>query len=315
MRYGKIIIMTDADVDGSHIRTLLLTLFYRKMPELVNRGYVYVAQPPLFLVQKGKKERYAVTEQDKDKLLIEFGLGEATLTIGDRTFQGDELHQLLELLTKVMAFGARLPVEASFSLEEYISQATIPDLDLPLFWMSFEGETKFLDTQAQRDAEVERVEAKLGEAKIYEGPDSAMSRDSSNVEIYALHHGRELSKALKRLMDIGITPDLFARSEKRLSVATSKETIEVETLGEAYKTVQDHCTGNVRVQRYKGLGEMQASQLFESTMDASRRTLYRVTIDDAVEADHIFTVLMGPNVEPRREFIERHALEVTNLDI
>ncbi|MCA8942335.1 MAG: hypothetical protein KDB80_07210 [Planctomycetes bacterium] len=315
--------MTDADVDGSHIRTLLLTLFYRKMPELVKRGYVYVAQPPLFLVKKGKKQqRYAINEHEKDRLLIEFGLGEASLTIRrddaseSRTYRGEELSELLDLMTKLMSLRGRLPVEATFDLEDYIAEARMPDLDLPLFWIFAEGEGRFLDTKAQRDAELETLRAKLGELEIYEGPESPITRDQSNVELYALHLNRELTAILAKLLQKGVTPDLFAPSETRsIMVETSKDTLEAKSMAEAYQAVQDFCTGNVEVQRYKGLGEMQASQLFESTMDASRRTLYRVTINDAVEADHIFTVLMGPNVEPRRDFIERHALEVTNLDI
>ncbi len=323
LRYGKIIVMTDADVDGSHIRTLLLTLFYRKMPELVNRGYVYVAQPPLFLVKvkgKSKRERYAITEQEKDQLLIEFGLGDASLVIErdgqKREYKDEELRTILDLLTNVAAFRGRMPLEANVGFEDYLAEARVPDMDLPAYWIAHDGEGKFLDTQAQLDAELETLRAQRGQLAIYEGPESSCSRETCDVELYALHLGEQLTPLLAKLMEHGLTPDLFQeQGSPIIGVVVGNDRREATSLGKAYNLIQEFCTERVEVQRYKGLGEMQASQLFESTMDPERRTLYRVTINDAVEADRIFTVLMGPNVEPRREFIERHALEATNLDI
>ncbi|MGA0869089.1 MAG: hypothetical protein ACO3UM_09165, partial [Planctomycetota bacterium] len=172
------------------------------------------------------------------------------------------------------------------------------------------------NTRAMLDAELEKLRGENGGLKVYEGPGSSCSREAADVEIYTLHQGEHLQPLLQELLAQGFSPDCFVgAADLSFAVDTGKEQ-EVHTqIFDAFESLQSECRKGVSILRYKGLGEMQASQLYESTMDAERRTLYRVTINDAVEADRIFTVLMGPNVEPRREFIEKHALEATNLDI
>ncbi|MEM7204235.1 MAG: DNA topoisomerase (ATP-hydrolyzing) subunit B [Planctomycetota bacterium] len=316
LRYGKIIIMTDADVDGSHIRTLLLTLFYRKMPELVSRGYVYIAQPPLFKVSKGKKERYAISEQEKLEISAALGLGHAKLVDlpSGKTFEGDALRQLLEAANRLMAYQSQVPADSGMSLADYLAEARLPDMEMPRFYFVEGEESRFVDTQAQLDALLEERRA-AGPLVVYEGPESSCPRESANVEIYALPMGDDLAPHLQALLELGLPPERFGKHDEPVfAIHEGAEADQLHNLVDAATAVQRICEKGLDIQRYKGLGEMDPHQLWESTMDPDRRTLCRVTISDAQEADHIFTVLMGPNVEPRREFIERHALEVTNLD-
>jgi DNA gyrase subunit B len=312
--------MTDADVDGSHIRTLLLTLFYRKMPELVKRGYVYVAQPPLFRIQRGKDERYVVSEHEMLRVSAEMGLGSVELDVmtadsaSPTTLSGDRLRDLLELIGRIMTYSGQLPVEADIDFTEFLAQARLPDMDLPAYWFVGKDESRFVDTQTEMEAILEQMRA-AGPLTVYEGPESSCSREQADVEVYALHPGEQLGPRLRSLLEYGIHPSLFrTHGQPVCIVRDGADTHELPSLGAAFQKVQELCEKRCDIQRYKGLGEMNPKQLFETTMDPARRTLKRVTIRDAQESDRIFTVLMGPNVEPRREFIEKHALEATNLD-
>jgi DNA gyrase subunit B len=320
LRYGKIIIMTDADVDGSHIRTLLLTLFYRKMPELVSRGHVFVAQPPLYMIRKGKTERYAVTEEDKIRIMAELGLGTTAIVRGDKRFEQDALRKLMGTVTRITALEQRLPPEGVVPFLEYLGAATVPDYELPGYYMSVHGDGRFVDTEAQIQAELERLSGELGrELRIYEGPDSECQRDEADAEVYALHLGSELQPLLVQLADFGLQPtDLQATDVTDANawmLHAGGEPQPFASLLEAMQAIEKGIEKELPIQRYKGLGEMNPAQLFESTMDPERRTLRRVAVSDMVEADRIFTVLMGPEVEPRREFIEKYSMEATNIDV
>ena len=323
LRYHKIIVMTDADVDGSHIRTLLLTLFYRKMPELIRRGYVYVAQPPLYQIEKGKEYRYALNEVDRAAALSEMGLGQTTFVVakaigGPRTFAGQGLQKLQTLLGQILDMKKRMPADLGVSFDDYLAAAKQPEMELPAYCVVRKGQSRFLDTQSQLDAELEKLRVG-GELKIYEGPESGCSRKEADVEVHALHIGERITPLLRQLVQMKLGPELFRPGHEPIgTVAGSDKKDEAKpaaSLREAAALIEASCKKSVEVKRFKGLGEMEAWQLHETAMDPARRTLYRVTINDAVEADRIFTVLMGPAVEPRREFIERHALEVTNLDV
>ncbi|MCR9244484.1 MAG: DNA topoisomerase (ATP-hydrolyzing) subunit B [bacterium] len=319
LRYHKIIVMTDADVDGSHIRTLLLTLFYRKMPELVTRGYVYVAQPPLYRLSKGKTERYAVTESEKDAILAELGLGQTSLKGPDgKDWQSNDLTQLMAATTSVLMAEDRMPPEGAVPFLDYVAEATVPDCELPSHYIVKGGEGHFVDTETQLNAELEKLAGEKGSALvIYEGHESGISREVADVEVYALLAGTELQPKLRRLIELGVMPDALRGQADgpEWTVATSGEGKPFTSLVEAAAAVREACEKAVVTYRYKGLGEMNPSQLFESTMDPARRTLRRVAVSDVQEADRIFTVLMGPEVEPRRDFIEKHALEATNIDV
>src|SRR5690606_10428903 len=233
-----------------------------------------------------------------------------------RELSRSELERFIALFARVMVFERRLPPEAGVPFARYLAEARAPGMELPLFWVRIKGEGRFLDSRAMLDAELERIRAEHGIVKVYEGPETGATRGEAHIEVYALHVGEHLQPLLVELAALGFAPSrILPRDGLSYIVDTGKEEKPARDLISAFELVQKECEKDVVVQRYKGLGEMQASQLYESTMDPERRTLYRVTINDAVEADRIFTVLMGPNVEPRREFIEKHALEATNLDI
>jgi len=318
LRYGKIIVMTDADIDGSHIRTLLLTLFYRKMPELVNRGHIYVAQPPLYKIKKGKTERYALEEPEKAAILAELGLGQLKLQrIDGKLFEGNELRSVMEIVGKIINKQRRMPAGGAVSFVDYLAEATVPDCVLPHYFVINGDDGAFLDTEEQLQAKIETLKAKKGsDLVVYEGPDSSCTREDADIEVYALHLGGELQPLLQRLQELGIHPDALREDkEPTWEVVAKDKSTPVHGLMQAVESVTDECSNGVEIQRYKGLGEMNPKQLFESTMDPERRILRRVAVNDAIEADRIFTVLMGPEVEPRRDFIEKHALEATNIDI
>ena len=320
LRYGKVIVMTDADVDGSHIRTLLLTLFYRKMPELVMRGHVYVAQPPLYRIKKGKTERYAVSEEDKVNLLAELGLGSTGMAHkSGRKWRSRELRQLMDLVAKLRELENRLPVDAGVPFREYLALATVPDRQLPAVWFVVAGKGRFLDTEAQLAAELEKLKAHKGrELLVYEGPDSPFLRDKADAEAFALHLGGDVRTLIQKIDALGAPAAWPTGNDPGAWLVHATEGSEpqpCDSLFAAIDLIQKTCEKDLDIQRYKGLGEMNPSQLFESTMDPARRLLSRVTVNDLVEADRIFTVLMGPEVEPRRAFIEKHALEATNIDI
>jgi DNA gyrase subunit B len=324
LRYGKVIIMTDADVDGSHIRTLLLTLFYRKMPQLVERGYVFVAQPPLFLIKKGKQQRYAIDEKDKAKIVMEMGIGSTKLTVPvlassgtseTKDFEGVNLKNLMAVLHDIIRFERRIPIEGKVPFGELIASVTVPNLELPNYYVIQGGEGRFVDTEALLSAEIEKL-GQNGSTKVYRGANSTCTREEADIEVYPLHLGSEITPTLQRLLDLGLHPALFSqKSAQEITIKNGEEVTSCATIIDAYRVIEGLCEKDLVLQRYKGLGEMNGSQLFESTMDPDRRKLYRVTIEDAEETDRIFDTLMGPNVEPRRLFIEKHALEATNLDI
>jgi DNA gyrase subunit B len=292
------------------------------MPELVKRGYVHVAQPPLYRLAKGKTERYAVTEDEKFEIMAELGLDKVVLQQpGGRRFAGAELKRLVEVVGKVILAERRMPAGGVVPFADFLAQARLPDCELPAYYVVHGGVGVFVADEARLDAELDRLkEGKGSDLLVYEGPESPGRREDADVEVHALHAGRELQPRLRQLVEFGIALDALRTATKpgwEVQTGDSKQEKPVQpshSLIEAMTLIQKACEGAVDIQRYKGLGEMNPSQLYESTMDPARRSLKRVSVSDMVEADSMFTVLMGPEVEPRREFIEKHALEATNLD-
>ena len=316
LRYHRLIIMTDADVDGSHIRTLLLTFLYRQMPELVDRGHVYIAQPPLYKVKKGKQERYVKDDTELDLFLMELALDDASLALGanGESVEGNRLQDLsydyLNLLGIIKRLSTRVYPEA---LEKMIA--------LPML----EGEA------LRTDEEIESWFSRLAEALNASAPahgsfearvdirEDGGFRASLRTIVHGVdserHLGEEFfrSAEYRNLVRIGksVTEELPAgsrimRGEKAEPVKNYKEAL-AWLLGEAKR--------GISIQRYKGLGEMNPDQLWDTTMDPETRRLLQVRIEDALVADDLFTTLMGDQVEPRREFIEANALSVANIDI
>ena len=307
LRYHRIIIMTDADVDGSHIRTLLLTFFYRQMPELVERGHIYIAQPPLYKIKQGKEERYLKDDQEMKIYMLKSALNNAVLypAADALPIQSDAL----ELLAK-QYFLAEAVIDR-------LSRFTAPEASHALLILP----TLSLDDLKQAQSSAKQLEAACGGSiKVVVETDEA---GEHRMRLEKLYHGnysvsymdRDFLKGsdyvqIRQAADVLnglITPSAYiARGEQKRAVSSFKQAIE---------WLLEEAKRGVNIQRYKGLGEMNPSQLWETTMDVKNRILLRVRIEDAISADEIFTTLMGDVVEPRRAFIEKNALGAKNLDV
>ncbi|MFT4647109.1 MAG: DNA gyrase subunit B [Glaciecola sp.] len=313
LRYGKIIIMTDADVDGSHIRTLLLTFFFRQMLAVVEAGHLYIAQPPLFKVTKGKNSRYLIDDAALRDYLLELGvIGAAVRDLNaDKEWEGVELREMTELLGKLGNLAGKVvPVWASISFDDVVER--FDGTSVPAYWAQVDKLDHFFDTKEEYENFLELRRAMVpGELIVYTGPESGVDLIDATVISTHLGHAKETQETLIALEGKG----MILRGGGKYEIVTSKETIECFGPLNLAKNFQKQAQSGIDVQRYKGLGEMNADQLWESTMDPEVRTLLKVTMDDAFAADQIFTVLMGDSVEVRREYIEQYALEITNLDV
>ena len=312
LRYHRVIIMTDADVDGSHIRTLLLTFFYRQMTELLERGHIYIAQPPLFKIKKGKKERYLKDEMEKEAYLLELAMTDAVLETEDGQ-QADEAQkeQLSVSYLKMKQEKARLYKRYHPEVIDIICdmpRLTVTDCADRSRVESWFFELRDRLASADSGTAQYRAEVFAGAGRRgYGGRIDIDVHGVSSVNIFspgffASPEYRRLVAPEEQFGDAGIT---VQRGEKRFSSRSVVQAVDW-LLAEA--------SHGLHIQRYKGLGEMNPEQLWETTMNAATRNLYQVNIEDAVAADEVFTTLMGDQVEPRREFIEAHALTVENLD-
>ena len=318
LRYHRIIIMTDADVDGSHIRTLLLTFFYRQMHELIERGYVYIAQPPLYKVKKGKQEQYVKDDSALNAMLLQGAIDKAELFVNPDApaLAGPALENLATQYMAVMAAIRRLSRRFDpLVLEKMIY---LPALD--------EGSLhEHALMSAWYDELVARINASLSAGQRYEVRVEPATGDNGMVAVLSKWtHGIVANEQLftrdfftsgeyERISELGKQLDgllgegaYVRRGEKQQTVSTFKQALD---------WLLDEARRGQHIQRYKGLGEMNPEQLWETTMDPDTRRLLQVQIEDAVGSDDIFTTLMGDQVEPRRDFIEQNALAVTNLDV
>jgi DNA gyrase subunit B len=317
LRYHRVIIMTDADVDGAHIRTLLLTFFYRQMPELVERGHIYIAQPPLYKLKKGKQEDYLLDEAALNGAMLQSALDGAELHVNAEAppLASTALEALAKEYQVTVNIGRRLAsrYDATF-LEELVRT---PPVDASILSDS-ERLTEWCRHLEARLNAAESVSLRyvLRVGETTEG-------QSRGLELIRLIHGIPETRLIPleffhtadyaRLREFGlkldglIQPGAFVRRGERIK--------EISELGEGIRWLLAEAQRGYSIQRYKGLGEMNPEQLWETTMNPEMRRLLKVTIEDAVAADQIFTTLMGDQVEPRREFIERNALNVGNLDI
>jgi DNA gyrase subunit B len=316
LRYHRIIIMTDADIDGSHIRTLLLTFFYRQMPELINRGHVYIAQPPLYKVKKGKQEHYVKDDAELNDYLLQLALEKAKLYAHESAppIQGAGLEKLARDYLQVQAIVQRL----SHRYDEDFLRTLIDHRPLTrdVAANALALQEWVDDLQAALDGGNPRIQFVLGL--------SSGERDSGfSLRVMKRLHGVEkhfeLAPSFFNSVDYGhltgfgvVAGDLFG--ERAVLVIDDQRTPVT-----GFSAVFDRMMGDAKkgqhIQRYKGLGEMNPEQLWETTLDSNTRRLLQVKIEDAIAADEVFTMLMGDQVEPRREFIERNALDVANLDV
>ncbi|TNF89580.1 MAG: DNA gyrase subunit B, partial [Gammaproteobacteria bacterium] len=312
LRYHRIIIMTDADVDGSHIRTLLLTFFFRQMPALVERGHVYIAQPPLYKVKKGKQERYVKDDDELNAYFLQMALDGAKLHVNADAPAVDDA-ALGALAAAYRALLGRL-VKMHRVYPTVVTEALIdvPALDL-----------EALHDEAGMQVWSERLQTRLAseDAAVSIQLDAEHQTWCPQVDIkirgitetVALPHSffigaeyRAISAMSQRLEGLLEAGAFIERGDKQQSV---------ERFGQAYEWLLVEARRGVDIQRYKGLGEMNPDQLWQTTMDPDVRRMLQVSVDDAIAADRMFTTLMGDQVEPRREFIEANALTVVNLDV
>ncbi len=331
-RYGKIIIMTDADVDGSHIRTLLLTFFFRHMQELIRGGRIYVAQPPLYQITRKKKEEYILNEREMRDIYTTLGLDGTQLVIRDaddakketRRLEGEELKRVIELLNKLEELVTIIR-RRGIDLAEFPARRDNSGR-LPLYHIIVDGEEKFFHSDADRDQFLRDEKIYIDETataeSITEADAASYQRLQKNTE---LHEVKEMEKLFSQLEQYGLSiDDYFLTQEESVTgeklptkYALAQEDKMSDVAGIAQMIPEIHKLGKqgIEVKRFKGLGEMNAEQLWETTLDPNKRVLLRVTLEDAGEAERMFSVLMGEDVERRRQFIEDHALEVKNLDV
>ncbi|MBI4335114.1 MAG: DNA topoisomerase (ATP-hydrolyzing) subunit B [Candidatus Omnitrophica bacterium] len=326
LRYHKIVFMADADVDGSHIRTLLLTLFYRQLPKLVEQGYVYIAQPPLYKIKRGKREEYIDTETQMNDLLLELGSEGMTLTrIKDKnTFTDKQLSEVLNVLVE-FENTASIIEKRGVKISEYLKNRHPKTKKLPIYRAKVGDEYKFYydDEELGKDAkELDgKTEKEMDLTEFYEAKDieeTAKKIEKLKIDIldYDTPGGQEEAAGKKKKGQKKSEKTTAAPLKAGMyKISFDKEEKVVASLKEVLTFVKENGKRGMTIQRYKGLGEMNPHQLWETTMDPEKRTMLKVTVEDAVEADEMFTVLMGDQVEPRREFIETHALNVRNLDI
>jgi DNA gyrase subunit B len=316
LRYHRIIIMTDADVDGAHIRTLLLTFFYRQMPELVERGHIYIAQPPLYKVKSGKEEQYLKDSAALDSFLLKIALKDASVQTGadPSTGQGTLLtgDTLAELARK-------------HQLAESVINRLRGYMDAEALKAIADGVALNLDTVEDAERSAVLLQAQLPTAEVAGEFDAR--NDKPILRISRRHHGNVKSSVLTQdfvhgadyaaLAEAAVTFKGLMSEGSRVMRGEGERQKEdkVETFRQAMAWLITQAEGATARQRYKGLGEMNPAQLWETTMDPTVRRLLRVQIDDAIEADHVFTMLMGDDVEPRREFIETNALRAANIDV
>lgn len=314
LRYHKIVLMADADIDGSHIRTLLLTLLYRHLPKLVEGGYVYIAQPPLFKIKRGQREEYIQTEHQMDELLLDLGReGHSFVRLKDKeAFTDNKFKELLELLVNLEKIGKILE-KKGVDLTKYINFRHPKTKKMAIYRIKVEGKDQFVYSDKELAALTEKEEK------------------GSELDVLELFEAQEIEEIMGKIEKLGLDVLTYGAEEliqKEIAgkesnkkakslyrITNEKEQKDLSSLKEVLAYIKESATKGMHIQRYKGLGEMNPHQLWETTMDPEKRTMLKVILEDAVEADKMFTVLMGDQVEPRREFIENYAHQVKNLDV
>ena len=324
LRYHRVIIMTDADVDGSHIRTLLLTFFYRQMPELIERGHIYIAQPPLYKIKKGKQEVYVKDDAELTAYVLSSALDNARLHVNAAApaLSSSALEALAKEYTTVEAIVTRLANRYGEATLRAIG--TLPPVD-----------TAVSEDLDRLGAWTEKLSAALPKQKGGRGDNgdggsytATLDRGDSDgegvrIEIRKVQHGMGTTRYLPReFFDtneyahiVSLRAKLHDLIGSGAFIARGDKQVEIESFAEAIDWLMVEARKGQSVQRYKGLGEMNPAQLWDTTVNPETRRLLQVKIEDAIKADEVFTTLMGDQVEPRREFIEKNALSVSNLDV
>lgn len=324
LRYHKIIIMTDADVDGSHIRTLLLTFFYRQMLPLIEKKHIYIAQPPLFKIKKNKKELYLDSEESLNEFLLDEGLGAVEIFKISKGKQSEkidksDLKNIIKWLAELESLKKKL-FKKGVSWKEFLHFKSAGKM--PIYKIDQEsGSPLYYFTDKEwKKAETEYLkarQAKISEEKKASGEELLdVAEEEFGPEVKELWEIQKIEAVLKKLESAGLNSVATIAEKKPLyRIKGASHEKDITDFDELLESVKEFGRSEATIQRYKGLGEMNPEQLWETTMDPMRRKLLQVNLEDAVESEKIFTTLMGDKVEPRRLFIQQHALEVKNLDI
>jgi DNA gyrase subunit B len=328
LRYHKIVIMTDADVDGSHIRTLLLTFFYRQMPELIRRGFVYIAQPPLYQIARKKRVEYVEDDPQLNKILIQLGTEDVRLrNLADaRELSLKQLAEILELLESLDKYAKALRRHGG-DFADFVERRDPKTHELPRHLVRVRQGNEDTVHYFQAEEELRQFSEANPDLRLFgeEDTDTALlerarngqSRRARHVE---LHESKAIADLLQRLARKGLSVDHYAAQDHPLFELLEGEgekavTRPLSSIPEILAAIKEVGRRGLQIKRFKGLGEMNPRELYETTMDPARRKLLRIDLTDAVEAEEMFTKLMGDEVEPRRQFIEDNALNVRNLDI
>ena len=326
-RYGKIILMTDADIDGAHIRTLLLTFFFRQMPQLFEKEMIYIAQPPLYEIKlKGKKKsEYVLNENQMRKRMEARGLDGTRLLVKDNgktvsDFDGDKLAALIKMLNdaeRIKGVIERRGIIFRTFLEKHYDGRR-----LPVFYVRVGGENEYYHEKAEHEKRIEELQTKFEAENTEEKPANVNGKILAD-ELHEVVRLNEIDRKLKNdygldMRDFLLKVDRAVSGEAlptKFEVVSGEDVYKVASLGGICNSIRQIGGKGVEIKRFKGLGEMNSDQLWDTTMDPESRTLLQVKVEDAGEADRLFSILMGDDVEKRRNFIKDHALEVQNLDV
>jgi len=328
LRYHKIIIMTDADVDGSHIRTLLLTFFYRQMPQLVKQGYVYIAQPPLYQITRRKRVEYVDDDAELNKILIQLGTEDVRLrNLADQgEMSQKQLAEILELLESLDKYAAGLRRHGG-DFGEFIERRDPQTHELPKYLVKirdgnnesvqyFKNEDE-LRVFGEANPDLRLFGAEETDTSLLEKKQNGHTRRAKHVE---LHESKSIAELLNKISRKGFNVEHYSAQDKPLFEVVEGEGEKAQvkplfSIAEILSSIKEVGRRGIQIKRFKGLGEMNAKELFETTMNPANRKLLRIDVTDAIEAEEMFTKLMGDEVEPRKQFIEDNALNVRNLDV
>ena len=329
-RYHKIILMTDADVDGAHIRTLLLTFLFRQLKGLIEAGYVYIAQPPLYKIKRKRREQYIDNDPQLNRILLELGSEDVTFKRlrDDRELGSESIDKVVEILSRLEMVGKGVS-RYGCNLAEYLDQHDQESHGLPRYLVRIRTGNKesfeFLKSDEERASFHQEYDLSVGDSSgaiIKEVTNKEGLQVQQRISLHEIYESTEMSKLLKELANFGIDIKQFSPTEEvRYHLIENKgdekkeNIIELCSIIELIEAIRKIGKRGLTIQRYKGLGEMNPKQLFETTMDPSTRKLLKVTIEDAANADAVFTMLMGEDVPSRRAFIEDNALNVAHLDV
>ncbi len=316
LRYHKIILMCDADVDGSHIRTLILTLLYRQMPQLIENGHVYIAQPPLYKVTRGKREEYIQTEKEMNDLILELGTEGVKLTKieGKKIYTPAQLKDILQALVELEILVERLK-RRGVDFSAYVDKYDAKRKRMPRYIVKSGTQDEYVFDDKEL-AEITKDDTETQYIEVFESEDiEPLQERLDKFDIFLQDYKRSVEEQVLLAKDKKEKGRPKADMKPLFVIEDEKTKTQVMSVVDILHYVRESAKKGMHIQRYKGLGEMNPQQLWDTTMDPQRRTILKVALEDAVEVDKTFAMLMGDEVEPRRQFIESFAHEVKNLDI